>query len=438
MRDFELDECDDRIAYIEAALRQQIEDGVRFSADKKTGFVYIADELRTFELHPAFTQAFVDDLNAAIREKRSWKNKIIVNLGDLIELFHRISKVNDFLSRLIERFDTDSFDNDFSDEMTAQITLYNYCIRLRGHLSAISAILAAKHTRKEGAINLQSVFCVFCWRRARQSVRDSNDNKPRDSMYYCHEHHPSQNEAGYNSAVNALVNAVRNENADEFRSDLSKYDHRDKKAKARVASMYSRWFKSFLLRIPPVERSRSNVQSDLAWLDIAFWLCEKAVAVYPLVAERIDYSFNPPPNSWREWVLKVIELLDDKKQTELQYWRDNIVEDQKSNESSLVDPMSQYLCDNKDKDWTRVSEWQTILHLFARYEAYHYIQENRPKIGRPGGKKELAVEFILGCYKNSQYYPTINEICKAIDITKSTASKALKEARKLSKNITSE
>lgn len=139
MRDFELDECDDRIAYIEAALRQQIEDGVRFSADKKTGFVYIADELRTFELHPAFTQAFVDDLNAAIREKRSWKNKIIVNLGDLIELFHRISKVNDFLSRLIERFDTDSFDNDFSDEMTAQITLYNYCIRLRGHLSAISA-----------------------------------------------------------------------------------------------------------------------------------------------------------------------------------------------------------------------------------------------------------------------------------------------------------
>lgn len=412
MRQFELDDCDDNIVRIEASLRKRIEEGARFSADKKNGFLYIADELRLFELHLAFRHAFADDLKTEIEKKSGWENKTITNLGDLIDLFHRISKVNDFLSKLIERFDIESFDNNFSDEVNAELTLRNYCIRLRGHLSAIAAMLAAKHTKRKGSFLLQSGFCILCWRRVRHFDRNEDHPKARESQFYCEYHSPSKNTSDYHTAVSALVAAVKRENAEKFHAELTKYDDR-KNVPINLAPIFSRWFKSFLLRIPQLKRN--IVQSEQEWLDTSFWLCEIAVAIYPVVAERIDYSFNPPPNSWREWVLKVIELLDDEKQEELQYWRDNATE-----------------------DWTNFSEWQTILHLFARYEAYHYIQENRPKIGRPGGKKDLAVEFILGCYKNSQHYPTINEICQAIDINKSTASKALKEAQKLSENITSE
>lgn len=404
---FELRQFDDRIANIELDLKKRINNGELFSLDRKPELVYIADFLRSFELHPAFIHNFAEELQKVIRRKRGCSITSIENVGDLIDLFHRFSKLDDFLMNLVRQFDEVSLNSDFSDEAEAKLALRSYCIKLRGHLSAVSSILSAKHASRKQAVRLQSNFCVLCWRRVRHFEVDENLPRDRESKFYCELHSPSKNTSDYQTAVNALVAAVRTEKTNDFRLELTKYDNR-KSISINLPPLFEKWFRSFMVRVSPAERKVAQLNTN--WRQRAVWLLFKATYLYPTVADRIGSSLELLPNSWRDWVLNVVSLLDDKSQMEFEHWRDAQAE-----------------------DWTSLTEWQTILQLFARYEAYQYITNRKPTPGRPGNVKATIKNFILHYYQRFERAPTTAEIMQAVEeklgkqVSKSTVSKARKE-----------
>jgi hypothetical protein len=392
--------------FIDASLRLQIritQSDEKFSADRKPGFIYVADVYRSIFLHPAFLNRVAIKLDQLERKKKNWVARDKFSVGDLIDYFHRIDAAVSYLTIEIEKFESESMLG-CSDETMSQIYLLDYFYRVRANLCVISALLQNKHARRKGTIPLAYNFCALCWRRVRhyESSEIIKDVRTKGAKFYCDIHSPSQETSNYNAAVKALVAAVKREKATEFKDDLDGYENRVEKP-IDLPPTFERWFRSFLTKISVDERQYTDFGDD--WLQLTQWLLLKAKSHYPLVYERIATSSELPLKSWREWVIHgVIAKLDDEKQKELEFWQAENVE-----------------------DWTKLKEWRTILNIFARFEAYHYIQNSRPKVGRPGSKKEDAKSFIIAFHEKNKFLPSTEVVCSAVQTTKATVSKARKE-----------
>ncbi len=370
----------------------------RFSADKKAGYTYIANAYNEIELHPAFINyVSLDDKFVSLFAVRD----NLLTVGSFINLFHRLSLAIKYITeKAVELKHPALFDD--NDNVHYKENLFYYVDVMKFNLINASRILQIKHLRRNGRKVSSYDFCCLCWRRTRLH-ETNNELRNRGSYFYCDYHSPSKENTNYKVAINALFAAIKREKNSEFSKNIDEYNNRFVKELTGLPGIYERWFRAFRRRSN--FREGMNFKENGDWEGLARGLIDIAKRCYPISYERIKYSLNESPKTWKDWVIfGVIKKLDDKHGSEALYWQNDQVE-----------------------DWTIIENWEVILPLFSRYDAYHYIQSTRPKVGRPGSLKNEVKEYIISFIKEYGAFPATEVVCQIFNVTKSTVSKAKKE-----------
>ena len=369
-----------------------------FSADKKAGYTYIANAYNEIELHPAFINYVSQDDKFvklfAVRDN-------LLTVGSFINSFHRLGLAIKYITEKAVELKHPAL-LDISDNVHYKEILFYYVDVFKFNLINARRILEIKHFRRNGKKASSYDFCCLCWRRTRLH-ETNNEFRNRGSHFYCDYHSPSKENANYKVAINALFAAIKREKNAEFSKSIDEYNNRFVKELTGLPGMYERWFRAF--------RRRRNFREGVSLLENGDWeglargLIDIAKRCYPNTYERIKYSLNESPKTWNDWVIfGVINKLDDKNGSEALYWQND-----------------------QEEDWTIIENWEVILPLFSRYDAYHYIQSNRPRVGRPGSLKNEVKEYIVSFIKEHGAFPATKVVCQIFNVTKSTVSKAKKE-----------
>lgn len=370
----------------------------RFSADKKAGYTYIANAYNEIELHPAFINyVSLDDkfVNLfAVKDK-------LLTVGSFINSFHRLGLAIQYITEKAEELKHPALFDD-NDNVHYKEILFFYVDTMMFNLMNVRRILEIKHLRRNGRKASSYDFCCLCWRRTRLH-ETNNEFRNRRSHFYCDYHSPSKENTNYKVAINALFAAIKREKNAEFSKNIDQYNNRFVKELTGLPGIYERWFRAFRRR--SYFREGENFQKNGDWKGLARGLIDTAKRCYPITYERIKDSLNESPRSWKHWVIfGVISKLDDKNGSEALYWQNDKVE-----------------------DWATIEDWEIILPLFSRYDAYHYIQSTKPRVGRPGSLKNEVKEYIVSFINEHGAFPPTDVVCKMFNVTKSTVSKAKKE-----------
>lgn len=410
---------DEIITAIKGAKKKSKEASLSISETQRRGHIYIADEVSHIILPEEVIYAlnFINWDEVELCEKTikyvPWFKKLPAKNVTMKELI----RLSGGLSRCISRLQTSEkflkyymFSiTHLSDSM--QRSVYSYIFALLDGLQLIKGVTNDKKQRRTPKNPVD--FCVLCWRRVRHGKFKKNIRgiKRRDSSFYCPKHHPNKETGAYNKARGTLLRAVKDEKK-QFKYDIDKYEL-NLTSNARNPLLLNKWLLSFVSASPLSRKSDLKVKDWGATIEVLMLEAEKH---FPYVYSVIKEQSKPKASSWANWMFNhVLDPLG----------------------GGLGNEERMYWHNENTTEWATLDNdaWLTILHVFRRYEAYHYIiNRNRPRgpqkaLNKPETPLKKQVRLLLHKALNENRTVDIKVIAKQAN----TSLKTVYEVKKTMK-----
>ncbi len=114
---------------------------------------------------------------------------------------------------------------------------------------------------------------------------------------------------------------------------------------------------------PNIKKIKSNLSKTNSWPEFSDTLLNEISTLYPASYSKVKSCDINAFQSWKEWFLEIIQLLDDS-HTDIDNWLD-------SNDPCTYKDYEPHLDLNNEAAY--IFGWRTLLNIFSRYQASHNI-----------------------------------------------------------------
>jgi hypothetical protein len=389
--------------------------GKTITVREKVGSISISQSLDSVSLDNkaiAEARANLDIFTLSILDS----NSKILSIGMLIRSWRSLKKTRENIANVIASLEqyylNDSLVNYFKE--------LEFCLELSS-----TAIKQSKNFKRSSNDHFQE-YCSLCWRLVNKYKFLNYEESKDYSNYYCKIHHPKRNVNKYHKTRNKLLIAIKNRAKADDINFIIKVDKREWSRASYSRNLYQR-LHSFAAKPNKIKMQKMelNLSKTSSWSEFSDTLLREVATLYPAAYSKVKHCNADLLQSWGEWFLEIIQLLDDS-DTDIDNWLD-------SNDPSEFKNYEPHLDLNNEAAY--IFGWRTLLNIFSRYQASHNIANLKNSKGPKKNKVPKNNKLRLEIQKKAKAFivegKKINgaQIARELNISRERVSVILKELK---------